>query len=855
MRYIRTFDAIHRGDLDAVGGKGLSLGLLAQAGLPVPPGFCVLTGAYRDAARTDGVPTLFPPLREEVLVGYDRLGSGLVAVRSSATGEDGEAASFAGQQETLLGVNGIEQLLDAIVRCWQSLHSDRARAYREKQDVADDQVAMAVVVQRLVEAEVSGVLFTRDPLDPTGQQMLVEAAWGLGEGVVSGRVTPDRFHLDRDSGRVQKQEISKKEVHMTLAGPQALAAAKQQEACLLPDQLRGLCDLGRRIEEYYGAPRDVEWALADGRLWILQARPITTAGAFEREEFRRRAIAELQAKAELRGTVWAKYNLAEILPTPTPMTWAIVRRFMSGRGGYGLMLRDLGFDPDPILDEEGFIDLVCGRPYVNLSREPKLYFRDFPSGHSFQKLKERPDKAFYPQPMPDSERVSARFLLRVPMIFYRMLRNASRLRRLSECCANELPTQVFPRFKALVIAARQEDLTRVSSADLLKHLQRWTELTLSEFARQSLRPSVLAAVAMGNLEQALKKSIGPEAAAGLVRSALTGVHPEPEADLPAALASLAGGQLSLNDFLHDFGHRGPQEMELSQSRWNEAPELLQRPGTYALPPSSPLKNARSGSARLPPSRFSQARGSAGASPSLYQRAASQQCEEEDQFRQFVEEAKPPTARVEALRTDFRRARLYSALRETAKHFLMMGYDLIRRALVELDRRHHLRGGVFFLVPDELPRLVTGEKLDGLIAERRQARSLALSLDVPPVLFSDDLDAIGRPILVRGATELQGTPLSHGVAEGPALVLEDPQAADSAADGYILVCPSTDPAWVPLFLRAKGLVMETGGVLSHGAIVAREFGLPAVAGIPNVQRHLRTGQRLRVDGSSGRVQVL
>jgi pyruvate,water dikinase len=818
MRYIRTFNAIDRGDLDAVGGKGLSLGLLTQAGLPVPPGYCVLTGAYRDAARADGLPALFSPLREEVLAAYDQLGSGLVAVRSSATGEDGEAASFAGQQETLLGVNGTEQLLDAIVRCWQSLHSDRARAYREKQDLADDQVVMAVVVQRLVEAEVSGVLFTRDPLDPTGQQMLVEAAWGLGEGVVSGRVMPDRFHVDRDSGRVRKEEISTKQVQMTLAGPQTLSAAKQQESCLGTKQLRELYDLGRRIEEYYGSPRDVEWALADGRLWILQARPITTAGAFEREEFRRRAIAELQAKAEPRGTVWAKYNLAEILPTPTPMTWAIVRRFMSGRGGYGLMLRDLGFDPDPALDDEGFIDLVCGRPYVNLSREPKLYFRDFPSGHSFQKLKESPDKAFYPQPMPDSERVSARFLLRVPMIFYRMLRNASRLRRLSESCANDLPKQVFPRFKALLGAARQEDLTTASPADLLKHLQRWTELTLSEFARQSLRPSVLAAVAMGNLEQALKKSIGPEAAAGLVRAALTGVHPEPDADLPAALAKLADGQVTQDEFLRDFGHRGPQEMELSRPRWNEAPELLQKPGTQ------------------PPAR-------------------KQQFVEEDFFRQFVEEAKLPATRAEALRADFRKARLYSALRETSKHFLMMGYALIRRVLVELDRRHHLRGGVFFLTPDELPRLVTGEKLDDLVAERRQAHSLALSLDVPAVLFSDNLDAIGRPVLVSGATDMNGTPLSHGVAEGPALVLEDPQAADAAAYGYILVCPSTDPAWVPLFLRAKGLVMETGGVLSHGAIVAREFGLPAVAGIPNVQRRLRTGQRIRVDGNSGRVQVI
>jgi pyruvate,water dikinase len=238
--------------------------------------------------------------------------------------------------------------------------------------------------------------------------------------------------------------------------------------------------------------------------------------------------------------------------------------------------------------------------------------------------------------------------------------------------------------------------------------------------------------------------------------------------------------------------------------------------------------------------------------------------ESERWESFVGDARLDARRATALQPDFRKARLYSALRETSKHYLMMGYALIRRVLVDLDRRYGLRGGVFYLTPDELPQLVAGEELDGLIAERRQQRSLVLGLEVPPVLFSDDLDAIGRPPLPplgkggtrggEGAPELVGTPLSQGVAEGPALVLDEPGAVETDA-GYILVCPSTDPAWAPLFLRAGGLVMETGGVLSHGAIVAREFGLPAVAGIPNVHRRLRTGQRLRVDGNTGRVQVL
>jgi len=182
-------------------------------------------------------------------------------------------------------------------------------------------------------------------------------------------------------------------------------------------------------------------------------------------------------------------------------------------------------------------------------------------------------------------------------------------------------------------------------------------------------------------------------------------------------------------------------------------------------------------------------------------------------------------------------------------------QVARQTLVELDRRFGLDGGIFFLAPGELPALVSGTALKPLIAERRQTRMIALTLEVPPVVFGDDLEAVGRPIPVpEGAEQFVGVPLSAGVAEGPALVLTEPTTTPAEA-GYILVCPSTDPAWVPLFVNARGLVMESGGTLSHGAIVAREFGLPAVAGLPGVQHRIRTGQRVRVDGSRGTVSLL
>src|SRR5262245_8387521 len=270
MNVIRHFCEIEPGDVKAVGGKGLSLGLLTRAGLPVPPGFCLTTEALAGSPTdAEAEPVLAGVVGEQVLEAYRRLGGGLVAVRSSGISEDGQAASFAGQQETILGVEGDEDLFSAVRRCWASLNTGRSRAYREKRQLDDAGAAMAVVVQKLVPSEVSGVLFTRDPLDAEGRRMLVEAAWGLGESIVSGRVSPDRFHLNRPSGEVVERHVSVKQTMQTATGARAVPQPQQAQPCLSDEQLKQLAELGRRIEEYYGDARDIEWAWAHGQFWVL----------------------------------------------------------------------------------------------------------------------------------------------------------------------------------------------------------------------------------------------------------------------------------------------------------------------------------------------------------------------------------------------------------------------------------------------------------------------------------------------------------------------------------------------------------------------------------------------------------
>jgi pyruvate,water dikinase len=830
MSDLRTFQQIQDGDAELVGGKGLNLGRMFTAGLPVPPGFCITTAAYR---RLSGQSLESDPfLLAQIGAAYRQLGGGLVAVRSSATAEDSAAVSFAGQLVTVLGVQGEREVCSAVVRCWESLHSERAVTYRRDRGILEEALAVAVIVQRLIAADVAGVLFTRDPFDPQGQRMLVEASWGLGESVVSGKVAPDRYHIERETGRIVEQHIATKTVQVTAAGTCLVPADKQAQPCLNAARLVELAELGRRVEALYGEPRDVEWAWADGRFWLLQARPITAAGAAEREQVRREEITALATKAEPTGTVWSRYNIPEGMPEPTPMTWALVSHLLSGRGGYGLMYRDLGYGGSTA--DECVYDLVAGRVYCNLSREIRQHAGALLFDYPFAALKADPRKALAPQPVRDPSRAGALFWLllplRLPFNILGSLRRMVRLGRLSKSFAARFRLEIVPVFAEETARAAGEDWSNLSPPALLERFHFWTKRTLVDYARESLKATALAATARAGLEFVLRRKLGVDRARAALGALSMAVRPDPDADLPGAMRDLLEGKLDRAVFLQRFGHRGNQEMELAQPRWSENSTTLDRllhPAAHAA--GSPLSPAEP--AALAAEWIANA------------------------WDAIAAEAKLSSLERRTMEPHVHLLQTYLSLRETAKHYFMRGYALIRRVLVELDERHRLQGGIFYLTPQELQELTEGKDRTPLIAARRRHRTIALSLELPPVIFSDDLEAIGRPQKIEGAEQLQGVPLSAGIAEGPALVLNEPRIEKMPSEPYVLVCPSTDPAWVPLFVQARGLVMEIGGVLSHGAIVAREYGLPAVSGLPNVQRQLRSGQRLRVDGGSGTVTVL
>ncbi len=826
---IKTFKEIQETDLPLVGGKGLNLGLLVKAGFRVPDGFCITTQVYRGAGGSRPPAELPEDIAHEIIDAYIHLGGGRVAVRSSATAEDLPDASFAGQQDTFLNVKGNDDLLTAIIDCWASLWSERAVAYRRQQGIDDDKALMAVVIQEMLDPDASGVMFSISPSND--EHLMIEASWGLGEAIVSGKVTPDCFSVDRNSLQIVDRVILSKRLMITELGELEVPTEKQDIPSLTDEQIAQLARLGLEIEDFYSAPQDIEWALVNDEFYVLQSRPITVRGvASEVEQLRAEEIRKLREMAEDTGTVWCGFNLSETLPAPLPMTWAIISKFMSGRGGFGMTYRDLGFLPGKEVDEKGVVDLICGRAYFNLSREARLYFDEFPFEHNFQKLKENPASASYPQPTVNIRRTTARFWLKFPYYVHKMFAAERKIKRLRKHYDNTLQNEIIPEYRKYIDEQRQIKLDKLSDEDIIEKMNEWLGKILCDHAKDGLKATILAGRSYSNLAAILKKCFG-EDSRNMLEELTVGLEGDMTVETNQKLWEVAHGQLGMQDFLKDYGHRAVGEYELAQPRWREDTEFVE----------SMVDMFREHEELDPGTQF------------LAQKERREKAEAN--LREQLSVGKARAYRKNIL-TEVQYAQRYLPYRETAKFYLMMGYELIRNALLELGQRHlDSAGDIFYLIPNELPQLIAGEDFKSQIQERRDKRDKLLSIELPDVIFSDSLHQIGDPPLPESSEELEGVAISSGVATGTARVLlKPPRRADDTGTGYILICPSTDPGWAPLFPGARGLVMERGGVLSHGAIIAREYGIPAVANIPGATKIITDGQQIKVDGNKGKVFI-
>jgi rifampicin phosphotransferase len=819
-------------DVSLVGGKAASLGRLVHAGFPVPDGFVVTTRAWQ-LYRQSGVGAVFatsvestlsaiddsipPVVAEEIRAAYRMLGSPIVAVRSSATAEDMADASMAGQYETFLNVQGEKALLDAIWRCWASIQAPRVQAYLSEHGIDPSWVAMAVVVQRQVSADAAGVLFTANPHDGRTHEMLLEASWGLGETVVSGRVQPDVLRLKRETGQVLEAVVADKQAYLAPGAKEEslVEEGRRRQPCLSGRDVYRLWQLARRVAKHFGCPQDIEWAISGGEPYLIQSRPITTlAEAAAYEQLLRTTQRYLRQEAAAGRGPWILHNLAETLPHPTPLTWSIMKRFMSGSGGFGTMYRQAGFEPAPAVEHEGFLACIAGRIYMDATRAPEMLFQDFPFAYDLEDLKRNLDASQSPPTKPTGSPLSRWKAGK------KLTAVQARLDALSTDLEHELREGLFEEIMAFAAGAKRMDLGSLPVNELLELWERQERKVLDTFGPRLLLPSLIAATALGALRTFIQETLWDEDADALARRLSSGGLPDRTLLADAELYEVAKGNRLLETWLADHGHRAAGELDLAEPRWREQSAAVQEMADRLGTGEGPL----------------------------------------ERHRRHVEEIDRQMA---ALRTPLTRARQrefdkhlslvqrYIVLREDSKDFLILGYDMLRDLALEAGRRMNIGDDVFYLTRDEVfDSLRVGFAPCYIIEQRKIAYRAEIRLALPRVIDSQVINMLGEtPDVKPSAGGYKALAISSGESTGPARIVHSPMHTGELGSRYILVCPSTDPSWTPLFVNAAGLVLECGGTLSHGAIVAREMGLPAVV-LPEATKLFHEGEELRIDARCG-----
>ena len=900
VSFILPLDEIRAGMLPDVGGKAANLGELTAAGLPVPPGFCLTTAAYRHALASAGLGEVFealeaaasgrgghgggatigpdpatlnslaararslvleagmpPEVAAEVRAVYLALGADVpVAVRSSATAEDLAFASFAGQQDTFLNVVGIDSVLDAVSRCWASLWTDRAVSYRTTNGIDHSAVALAVVVQEMIQSATAGVMFTANPVTGRRGEAVIDASPGLGEAVVSGAVNPDQFIVDARSGAILKRTLGDRQVEIRSVAGGGTERVEQHagdappEPCLSDQQVKALAALGQRVEEHYSSPQDTEWAIDQaGKLWLTQARPITTLYP---QTIRKPSIPGEHA--------FLNFSLAQGLTRPlTPMGLAGIRLIAScvaGKADFGVPNPRSGPSPYYEAGQRIFFDVTSVlRSRVGRMIVPKVFdVMEARSAALIRGLGNDPRFAV-------TNRTSFKLLrhvgpvaakYRVPETVFRALfRPASAMRRLDRLDRELQESLTLPEGATSTQRLRhvEEILGRAIFATVPKVLP----LPAVGFAMLALVRRLLGTgVSYNELQtviRGLPNNVTTEMDLELWNLA-SKIRQDPEAK--QFFASRTAAELSeayhngtlpprsrsgLDKFLAAYGHRAVAEIDLGMPRWSEDPtHILGVVANYL---------------RLEPG--------AGDPAGQFDDAAR---EAEEQVSRLVARARAKSpAHAAIVRAALDRTRRFAGMRELPKYNLVLGLAAAREQLLligeELARDGRIDDAldIFYLDFTDVEIALAGTGLQHVVAERREAYQLELRRrHIPRVLLSDGTEPEAAGALSDGPTKrgaLSGSPASAGIVTAPARIIMDPVGAH-LEPGEILVAPSTDPGWTPLFLTAGGLVMEMGGPNSHGAVVAREYGIPAVVGVPDATSRLSTGQSITVDGAAGTV---
>ncbi len=837
--------------LARVGGKGSSLARLAAAGLPVPPGFHITTAAYRlfvaryrlqeqilaavstaspdpitcDAAAQT-IATLFTehPMPDEaasaIRQAYIRLGGGdlPVAVRSSATAEDLPDLSFAGQQETYLNMHGEAQILAAVKRCWASLWTARAINYRIRNHIAPTEVSLAVVVQELVPADAAGIMFTANPVTGERDQIMINAAWGLGEAIVGGLVTPDTFVLDRKNWTITTAHIAEKDV-MTVRTPEGtheepVLTDQRSQPALSSSQAAELARMGVRIEELYGQPMDIEWALAADRFFIVQARPITSL------PHQHKNIDAWNDSLAL-DCLWTRGNVGEAVPdVVTPCSRSLLDLFFD--------------DMMPTLFIGGYspVGYIGGRLYMNLSLMMTIFAA---VGMKRKRLFETIGDIF--GRVPDDLEIPL-----LPVSRWSVLRTMlpATLRNRRRIRGN---VKKLGAFLATAPARCEELLTRVQAASNPTDLTRLWQDELLPYLHEC--NYMLEAGSKGDggafikVRNTLRKLVGDADTNMLLLATDSGTNQLASLGPLQGLTQLMRGEIDRATFTRQYGHHSPHLFELSYPRPAEDPHWIdqQLAGLREAPTDIMTLLARQKEAQE-------------AAWDRFQRRYPRQAA---QMRSMIASARRETHEREATRSE--QARAFWPLRA----FVLRAGELTGYG-----------EKLFFLSIEEILALLKGDdtalasvpELEGIYAGYCALPSYPALIRghfnpfqwaANPQRRSDVFDASGKSVSESDA--VTGFPGAPGIVEGRARVILTVEEGEQLQSGEILVTTLTNIGWTPLFPRAVAVVTDVGAPLSHAAIVARELGIPAVVGCGNATMRLHTGDWLRVNGELGTVEIL
>ena len=866
MNYVVGLDEIEQSQVAEVGGKGANLGELSRIdGVRVPPGFCVTADAFREivaaAPSLDGVLERLRGLRpddreaigaisaeargviEEIPLPDDlvaavgaalaRLGEhAAYAVRSSATAEDLPTASFAGQQDSYLNVVGVTAILEHVRRCWASLFTERAVTYRRRNGFDHRRVHMAVVVQAMVFPQAAGILFTADPVTSNRRVATVDASWGLGEALVSGVVSGDVYTV-RDDEVVAKSVGAKQ--HAVEALPQGgtrtttVAPERRRQAVLTDAQVVRLVRLGRRIEAHFGRPQDIEWCLVDDDFAVVQSRPITTLFPVPVTDDGANHVYVSVGHQQMMTDAMKPLGLALWqMTTPRPMAEAGGRLFV-----------DVAAILASPTSRARMLDLARSDPLI---------------GDALQTVVDRGD--FLPPPPDEAPAVAPPGGEQAPieadpaLVVEFIERSRASLAALERDIATMSGPELFdfirgdigelrrvlfdPRSLQVIMAGME------ATWWLNEHLQEWLgEKNVADTLTQSVPHNVTSEMGLALLDVADVIRPHPDVVEFLQQVELAGRADDGFLDELAAVAGGPAARDAIRTFLDEYGMRCPGEIDITRPRWSERPAMLV---------STILGNVRNHEP--------------GAGKRLFERGRQQAWEKEAELLERLLALPDGQQKADETKRMIDRVHTFAGYREYPKYGMVCRYFVYKQALLR-EAERLVRAGVlralddvFYLRFDEFDEVVRTNRADERRIRERRAEFRSFQELRPPRVFTSDGEVITgtyrRDDLPPGA--LAGLAVSAGTVEGRARVIVDMAQADLEA-GDILVTAYTDPSWTPLFVGITALVTEVGGLMTHGAVIAREYGLPAVVGVENATRLIQDRQRIRVHGTEGYVELL